>query len=131
MNIPIGFKYINQSGWDYGIINKITNDVDIRGHVESVDIWSDYAHVVLVTHNPNEAYVIAEKVRKLHYICNVSNVKNYVNINLNVSALNYVEMTRYLAGKKVWVEHTSMTPCYPINFATARSSKINRVTRSH
>ena len=114
---------------NHGVVGRILAELKNPELVKSIDTWSIHAHVVFITDSYINSTTIAKEIQTSDYVARVECVRIYVNIWLTPLVLKFLKMSTFLEKKKVWVEHTSMTPCYPINLATARSLVIGERIR--
>lgn len=95
----------------------------------SVDYNPPFGHVALRARDsvPQTHF---EALKECHLVDKVEITGRFLNIWLLASAAEHLPArSRPLAGKTCAVEHTSITPCYPVNVATARSSVIGEMLR--
>jgi hypothetical protein len=121
--------YIEDTILSKGIEKTILFESDSEGLIRSIDYGSHFAHVVFIAYNEEAAEQARKRVARLFYVRNVSVIGSYVNVTLSQEAIQHIQIIKPLVNKTVCVEHTSMTPCYPINLATARSLIIGEQVR--
>lgn len=106
-------------------VERMLGDCRIDSAEYVVKYCTSFGDVTLQCSSRSAADSIGKRIARSNLIDEIRIDQNYVNIYLNDNFLNELDETVFPGnGLKITIEHTSLTPCYPLNLATVRSSLV-------